>query len=232
MGRSGRRRAKEFVCRSNLHQWAIVCDLFAQDNDGLFLSGEGGGSGGWWIETLWPYHQDSRLLRCPMANDLHSGPWLERQSYHAWIANRYVGSYGINGWTCNPEPGRNHLWGRSPVDFHWRTLSMQSKNANDILVFSDMWWVDAWPRDTDYPLDYETNPPDRVNTNEMERVCVNRHDGAINCLFMDLSIRKVGLKGLWTLKWHRQFNTAGPWTKAGGVQPNDWPQWMSKFKDY
>ena len=27
-------------------------------------------------------------------------------------------------------------------------------------------------------------------------------------------------------------NTAGPWTKAGGAQPDDWPQWMRKFKDY
>jgi len=25
---------------------------------------------------------------------------------------------------------------------------------------------------------------------------------------------------------------AGPWTKAGGVMPTDWPQWMSQFKDF
>jgi hypothetical protein len=24
----------------------------------------------------------------------------------------------------------------------------------------------------------------------------------------------------------------GPWTKAGGVQPDDWPEWMRGFKDY
>jgi len=23
-----------------------------------------------------------------------------------------------------------------------------------------------------------------------------------------------------------------PWTKAGLVQPSDWPQWMKRFKDY
>jgi hypothetical protein len=51
-------------------------------------------------------------------------------------------------------------------------------------------------------------------------------------LFMDWSVRKVGLKELWTLKWHRSYDTAGPWTKAGGVKPEDWPQWMRIFKDY
>jgi len=42
----------------------------------------------------------------------------------------------------------------------------------------------------------------------------------------------VGLKQLWTLKWHRQYNTCGEWTKAGGIQPDDWPPWMRGFRDY
>jgi hypothetical protein len=54
----------------------------------------------------------------------------------------------------------------------------------------------------------------------------------VNCLFADGSVRKVGLKELWTLKWYRSFNTAGPWTKAGGVMREDWPMWMSPFKEY
>ena len=51
-------------------------------------------------------------------------------------------------------------------------------------------------------------------------------------LFMDWSVRKVGLKELWTLKWNRQFDTTGPWTKAGGVDPSSWPEWIRRFKDY
>ncbi len=52
-------------------------------------------------------------------------------------------------------------------------------------------------------------------------------------LFRDWSVRKVGLKELWTLKWDdRRFDTNGPWTMAGGVQPEDWPAWMRGFKDY
>ena len=66
----------------------------------------------------------------------------------------------------------------------------------------------------------------------MQRVCINRHDGAVNVLLPDWSVRKVGLKELWTLKWSKQYNTAGPWTIAGGVTPADWPEWMRQFKDF
>jgi prepilin-type processing-associated H-X9-DG protein len=66
----------------------------------------------------------------------------------------------------------------------------------------------------------------------MRRVCLNRHSGAVNSAFLDWSVRKVGLKELWTLKWHKNFDTRGPWTKAGGVQPDNWPEWMQGMKDY
>jgi prepilin-type processing-associated H-X9-DG protein len=62
--------------------------------------------------------------------------------------------------------------------------------------------------------------------------CINRHDGYVNGLFLDWSVRRIGLKELWTLKWHSEYDTRGPWTKAGGVKPEDWPQWMRRFKDY
>jgi prepilin-type N-terminal cleavage/methylation domain-containing protein/prepilin-type processing-associated H-X9-DG protein len=63
-------------------------------------------------------------------------------------------------------------------------------------------------------------------------ICIDRHNGGVNILFKDGAVRKVGLKELWTLRWHEQYNKAGPWTRAGGVQAHDWPQWMWRFKDY
>jgi len=66
----------------------------------------------------------------------------------------------------------------------------------------------------------------------MMHFCIDRHNGSNNHLFMDWSVRKVALKELWTLKWHREFSTHGPWTRAGGVQPSDWPEWMRQFKEY
>ena len=54
----------------------------------------------------------------------------------------------------------------------------------------------------------------------------------MNGVFLDWSVRKIGLKELWKLKWFRDFDTNGPWTRAGGVKPEDWPEWMRGFKDY
>jgi hypothetical protein len=66
----------------------------------------------------------------------------------------------------------------------------------------------------------------------MSWACIDRHQGEINALFWDMTVRKVGLKELWTLKWEPRFDTANRWTKAGGVKPEDWPAWMRGFKDY
>jgi prepilin-type processing-associated H-X9-DG protein len=89
--------------------------------------------------------------------------------------------------------------------------------------------------------DYDNTPPfwdghvlgsGNIGEDGMKPFCVNRHDGATNGLFADYSVRRIGLKELWTLKWHREYDTCGPWTKCGGVEPADWPQWMRSFKDY
>jgi len=40
------------------------------------------------------------------------------------------------------------------------------------------------------------------------------------------------LKELWKLKWRRNFDANGRWTSAGGCGPDDWPEWMRRFKDY
>ena len=66
----------------------------------------------------------------------------------------------------------------------------------------------------------------------MRRVCLNRHNAAVNSAFLDWSVRKVDLKELWTLKWHKNYDTHGPWTIAGGVTPDDWPEWMKGMRDY
>jgi prepilin-type processing-associated H-X9-DG protein len=81
-------------------------------------------------------------------------------------------------------------------------------------------------------LSSEKQPPPTQDLPDNVQVCLNRHNGTINVLFLDSSVRKLGLKGLWTLKWRRDFNTSGPWTKAGGVKPEQWPKWMRDFKDY
>ena len=57
----------------------------------------------------------------------------------------------------------------------------------------------------------------------MKRYAINRHEGYIDAVFVDFSVRKVPLKGLWKLKWHREFNDEG--------YRGTWPDWMEGFKE-
>lgn len=225
VGGVGRTRAKEYVCRSHLHQWAHIFDSFIQDNEGFFFTGEGYDGGRWWIESLWPYHEASGLFACPAATG--SSPDLPA-THRAWRIEPYTGSYGLNGWVCSARQDLPTRGFRSAGQY-WRTT--RTWGAERVPVLADMWWANAWPSYGDIPPLTEQGVDAKDGT-EMRLVCINRHDGSVNVLFMDWSVRKVGLKGLWTLKWHRDYDTAGPWTTTGGARPEDWPQWMRKFKDF
>ena len=107
------------------------------------------------------------------------------------------------------------------------------KGAANIPLFVDSLRFDLWPKPEDEPAPSEFSPWEySTSTNLMARCCINRHDGYVGCVFVDFSTRKVALKELWTLKWHKTFDTMGIWTLAGGVQASDWPDWMRHMKDF
>jgi len=240
-----RRQARGVVCKSNLHQWALIFAIYCDDNNGFFYSGHLGGTsnnmgnGEWWRECMRPLSKDKKMWVCPTAVKSRTAVVVTQSSpatspWDAWRVpasqGADEGSYAPNGWMCNPPTGLTSLWGRSPIEDHWRTCQVQG--AYDIPVFTEGWWVDGWPRAADEPAPQgEETPVLGTNSHEMQRMCVNRHGGAQFVMFADWSARKVALKQLWTLKWSRSFNTHGPWTKAGGVQPSDWPDWIAGLKD-
>jgi prepilin-type processing-associated H-X9-DG protein len=141
-----------------------------------------------------------------------------------WPTPAFRASYGFNDWVID---GRFTPAYSDRLPMRCLNVSMLRGRA-DTPVLLDCTRPSAWPRENDPPPKWE----DRQRRNEMAYFCLNRHDGYVNGLFLDWSARKIGLKELWTLKWHRDFNTAGPWTTAGGVQPQDWPEWIRGFKDY
>lgn len=241
-----KQQARTTACLANLKQWALMFAMYTDDNDGKFFSGQYGGvwtgSGQFWRLTMGPYSKDDKTWLCPQATknrgygNTGGGGRMPQSWDEAWVVDNGtggdpdVGSYGLNGWIMNPPAGTNAVYGRSPASDHWRTNNIQG--ANNIPVFTGSWWVDSWPRHGDAPPQAGERPVDTPNTNEMDRVCVDRHGGFVNCLMMDWTVKKTGLKELWTLKWNRSFNTNGPWTRAGNVQFDAWPEWMRPFKDY
>ncbi|MDT8300864.1 MAG: hypothetical protein RQ760_05215 [Sedimentisphaerales bacterium] len=128
----------------------------------------------------------------------------------------------------NPPPSYTTVYENFETVNNWRTPNVNG--AGYVPLFMDALRFNIFPRDIDNPP--ETEDMAWQGMQHMRRICINRHDGFINMSFLDWSVRKIGLKEMWTLKWHRAYNQAGPWTMSGGVQPSDWPAWMKSFKDY
>ena len=251
-----RNQARAVVCQANLKQWGTVLALYTEDNHGRFLGGSGDAL--WFLRgsalsdgdpnkpSVYQDVNTKGISCCPMAtkpcddedwpgfdNSRHSGDTgiyrLEGKkgsTFEAWELTaplpRFRSSYGFNGRlfytdfdTSLREDSR--IFQRTGVDIY------RLRGRAQIPVFLDSTHY--------YAPFYELYKPPK-NEYEGSGCRINRHNGHINGLFLDWSVRRIGLKELWTLKWNKQYNTSGPWTKAGGVQPSDWPQWMRGFKDY
>ena len=234
-----RRQAKAVKCQANLHQWGLMFSMYIGDNDGKWfryydarvpMTG--------WPTVMRAYYPETKdLLSCPMSpkpkhwkDTPPSGRYppfgFHGSTFSPWVIGRsrqnpeITSSYGMNAWLYDRGP-------LDPGDPCWEIHPGSA--AADFPILVDSRWMDGWPKANDHPPQYE----DVANIKARIRVfCINRHDAYINSLFMDRSVRKVGLKELWTLKWHSEFNTRNRWTRAGGVKPEYWPQWMRRFKDY
>ncbi len=233
-----RRQAKAVACQSNLREWGVIFSMYANDNRGALPRHVGIGTLVW-PKELRTYSSDSNdLLLCPMATRSKirpDNPYPIRDSSlrvvgsksAAWeyrytvgqVRVHFSGSYGVN---------------KSLHSYYYSIDSLGPHSVrNSIPVLLDCVYTHARPHEFNDPPEYE----DHIERFEdMKYFCINRHNGGVNSLFLDWSVRKVGLKELWALQWG-PFSIApaiahSPWTKAGGVQPEDWPQWMRSFKDY
>ncbi|MCL5278592.1 MAG: type II secretion system GspH family protein [Planctomycetes bacterium] len=247
-----RKQAQSVTCMSQIRTWGLLYKLYTDDNSGFFPEGWGYadqhpgtayGEYGLWMNSLRPYYKDQwKLLKCPTATRvvLGSSDWGTFKAWYGTFQNRYPaageaasklfeGSYGTSNWIDNMAANR----GARLKEWFWKS-AQNVTTPNQVPVISDNTWHDGWPLDTDtpvaMPLDYGWG--DKGTTGEMNQCCIDRHNGSVNFAFADWSARRVGLKELWTLRWHRAFKVNGPWTKAGGVSPDDWPQWLRKYKDY
>ena len=229
-----KKQARTVSCQANLHQWALIWAMYTEDNNGFFPS-----QVLVWRDLVEQYHKEKKITLCPTATKLYTdgaqppfGAWEQTwgQAEGDASGRPFASSYGLNQWVLNAST----VDGGRTLENLWRTTNV--KGASQVMYLGDCAIIGATALASDEPPDYDGDCASvwgaGGSTNEMKRFCMNRHDGNMMGLFMDSSVRKVGLKELWMLRWHRKYNTAGIWTKAGGVQTSDWPEWMINFKDY
>jgi len=220
-----RKQAQTVARQANLHQWALLFQLYTSEHEGRWFRPDGDASNYWW-RLLEPYY-DTRgyyklrgqspegihgILRCPAKT------WYDAHGYHLMPVN-----YHPNDWMYDST---------MPSDTDVAELYLRRADASrspgtvpvllDSYIGGGVWAL----------FDTGTPPPPVEGVMYGNWFCTPRHGGFVNGVFLDWSVRKVGLKELWTLKWPRRYDTAGPWTKAGGATPGDWPPWMRRFKEY
>jgi len=244
-----RKQAKKVVCQAHLHQWGLIFTIFHDDNDYYTIggarnpesqatpgSGEGLPGPECWVETLQDYYSQKDFRFCPEAEQDEDSPYGDRNTAwnYGWIAGvEWSASYGINEWVYNPDPGVVTLWGRTVEGRVFTTPDVAG--ASNIPLFLDCVHIGSLPEDgNNLPPQFDMNP--HYTESLMAHYVMDRHgNGTINGLFLDTSARSIGLKELWTLKWHPTFDTNGPWTLAGGATRQQWEDrapWMADFPDF
>jgi prepilin-type N-terminal cleavage/methylation domain-containing protein/prepilin-type processing-associated H-X9-DG protein len=229
-----REQAKMVVCKSNLKQWGVVFQQYANNHESLFFAGWMGDkltkADDQWPSALRRYYIDPKLRLCPSATktaglgENPSSTIKPKMATEAWgifskdpgwaVEPGDYGSYGINAWICNPIP-------TTPVfvklrNVYWRGTNV--KNSSNIPLFLDSYWMELWPTDIEQPPEFPAaaflnNPAGQG------RSCIIRHGKKINIVYMDGSARDVRLRQLWEQKWHQEYDLAK-------IATITWPDWM------
>ena len=219
-------QARAVVCMNHLKQWGYCFEMYTSEHDGKFMPGidEDWSTGKYsWIYTLMKYYNEPETRLCPEAKKTETqGGQLP---YVAWDVSETnpadfsyltdptykVGSYGINWWVASSDL----VSGAHAARNKWRTTGQ--KGAANIPMLMDCGFMLVRPEPSD-PAPQQDGEFLWSFGGGMRRVCTNRHQGKVNVLFMDGSTRKVRLKELWTLKWHRGFDFTHPLP--------EWPAWI------
>lgn len=208
-----REQAKTVSCMARLRQWGVVFEMYTQDNNGYFLDDVCVDD-----DAYFEYYQDYQMKICPRATKLPREGGRDPFATHIENCDETPASYGTNAFqTSNTGGGGNRL-----AEIVWKTPNI--KNADLVPIYGDIQqYSNLTPLPWDEPPSYPTEPLDG-NDDEMRNACIIRHKNIVQWLFADWTVRKVGLKELWDLRWHRKWVEQREETG----EP-DWPEWMNSL---
>ncbi len=230
LGRA-KEKAKTIKCANNLRQMTIAHFMYVNDygKSVPYTLGQD-----LWMAILMDYQAKVDEIRvCPSTKDplqrVRPGGNLPYygtadQTWYWAGSSRpkpYTGSYAYNGWLYSTGAFRGHS------NYQYRRES-DIESTSQTPVFGDAMWVDAWPTEKDPPppdLYHGSTPNNSSVYNGIGRYCIARHGGvspkaaprkinpdealpgAINIAFMDGHVALVRLEKLWTLHWHKHWQT-------------------------
>ena len=201
-----REASRSTACLANVQQWGYSYQMYVAGNHGRTLSDEGDyvADRRWW-EWLAPYNGNVRVtLLCPNAREpsgglvFRDGPHYIRRgsAVAAWAQDgqrgEIVGSYGINGWLYRPNGPKN------PNPY----IHFPVKEAAQIPILGDC--VQSWTLAIgggDLIPTNLVNPEPGVGVGNY---CIDRHQMAVNLVFLDGHAEHVPLADLWRLKWSQR----------------------------
>ena len=204
-----RESGRSTVCLANVQQWGAAYHMYLASNRASAMSEPRADSDLAWWERLAPYIGDPRpLLVCPDAREPLPGlmrpdgtPRFESRgsAAAAWrsavvpltrdtAVRKYIGSYGFNVWVYHhPFPNMKKLY-----------IQLPTKYASNVPLLGDC--VTAWA----LPTDGDAVPENLINPFQgggVGNYCLDRHQLAVNLVFLDGHAEHIPLQRLWQLKW-------------------------------
>jgi prepilin-type N-terminal cleavage/methylation domain-containing protein len=251
--RNVRDQAKDSICKQRLQQWGVMFNMYASEWDGRLM---GWANYAWyggefvehaWIPMMYDYAKGFDIYLCPAATrtwgegeDMmsHIAAWDFQYLQDEFAMGEWFPYYRVGG-DDNPiyaygSYGKNEFVTYTDVvnDTSEYYMTIRVKNVAKIPLLGCSLFLAGFPDAWDEPSPVKYHHPFD------NRWLVDRHHLAINMVNLDWSVRKVGLKQLWQLRWNRQKHQDGSsaWGHPNVVPdpyiPEEWPEWMRNAKNY
>lgn len=243
--------AREIMCMSNIKQWGLGFQMYANDHKGFLMPDVlGNQDKGAWNIALRPYLGlgEDTFPATPPSTETALEQAMSRSIFFCPTASaKYRGLAYLGhpnypwGWQGNNTSPRSEIYLGSYGINTWAmkqpsgitgsgTLNARlmwdgyakSGGMDRVPLFGDCAWRQVRPQASDVPPQNEFD----IRTGTMQAFTINRHRGFINMIFLDNSIRKTGLKELYFLKWHRDYLK-----DRQRLGTPKWPTWMQRFQE-
>lgn len=221
------------------HHW------WAKDSDGSTFQSKVNANPELYRKIMWMYaaegyYQDPKFMLCPAAPKTLNPPEIGTAQFgdvtHAWFVGwgpnlkgtnfPAMSSLVFNDWLGSegPQPyGANTAFGKNLFQ-----ITAQSQSNNIPLLLDGSWYHTTPEGNYAAPVDDPVKVPQKAyklaSGNWFSDVCMPRHQKRTQAVFLDGSARKIGLKSLWELRWHKNWRYG---ETTVGKNPNyRWPEWI------